>query len=210
MEKEKKMKTRVLIIIFAISGMLVMFSMPDVSACLCDELTLEQRINQADVVFSGTAYETPWHFSNDYVAAGFSVQSVWKGADSFPLIENGHVPVVTAKVSTACGLNLIQGKEYLIYAEIVDDSLQTTTCDGSWFLDGRADDVKALVAMGSTHHFIDAREVKGSSSDDCRGPGLFTVEECEFEKLVRNVFLPVGIALPIVGLLVFFIWRIRK
>ena len=126
------------------------------------------------------------------------------------MIEDGHVTVVTAKVSTACGINFIADKECLVYAKIDNNNLYITTCDGSWFLDGRAEDVEMLDAMGATHHFIDAREVKGSSSDDCRGPGPFTAEECEFEKLVRNVFLPVGIALPIVGLSVFFIWRKRK
>ena len=172
------------------------FSISGASACLCDGLTIEQKIDQADVIFSGTAYENPWNFSKDKVAAGFSVNVVWKGADSFTLIKTGHVPVVTTKVSTACGINLIKDKEYLIYAKVVDNNLQTTTCDGSWFLDGKGDDIKALGAIGTTHHFIDAREIKGSSSDDCRGPGLFTFEQCEFEKLVRNVFLPVGIALP--------------
>jgi hypothetical protein len=199
-------------IIFALIGFVTIigFSVSNASACLCDDLTVEQKINQADVVFSGTVYENPWNFSKDKVAAGFSVQAVWKGADSFPQIKTGHVPVATAKVSTACGVNLIKDKEYLIYAKIVNDNLQTTTCDGSWFLDGKGDDVKILGEMGATHHFIDARKMKGYSSDDCRGPGLFTVEQCEFEKLVRNVFLPVGIALPIVGGTVFFLWRKRR
>ncbi|AFS82593.1 hypothetical protein [Candidatus Nitrosopumilus sediminis] len=200
------MKTRLLIIIviaaLGFSG--------TAFACLCDDLTVEQRINQADVVFSGTVYEVPWDFSNDSIAAGFSVQKVWKGADSFPLIKNGHVPVSTAKVSTACGINLIKDKEYLIYAKIVDASLHTTTCDGSWFLDGRNDDVKILETIGSTHAFSDAHEIKSSQSHDCRGPGLYSVEECEFGKLVRNIFLPLGVALPIVGMSVFFLWRKRK
>ena len=200
------MKTRVLII-FAIG--LIGFT-GTAFACLCDDLTIEQRINRADVVFSGTINDSPWNFSEESIAAGFDVKTVWKGADSFPLIEDGHVTVVTAKASTACGINFIAGKEYLVYAKIDNNDLYATTCDGSWFLDGRAKDVNVLDAMGAMHHFIDARETKGSSSDDCRGPGLFTVEECEFEKLVRNVFLPVGIALPIVGLSVFFIWRKRR
>ncbi|WP_420545500.1 cobalamin biosynthesis protein CbiN [Nitrosopumilus sp.] len=179
-------------------------------ACLCDDLTIEKRVNQADVVFSGTIKDSPWNFSEEFIAAGFDVKTVWKGADSFPLIEDGYVTVVTAKVSTACGVNFIAGKEYLVYAKIDNNGLYATTCAGSWFLDGRADDVEMLDAMGATHHFIDARQVKGSSSDDCRGPGPFTVKECEFEKLVRNVLLPVGIALPLVGLSVFFIWRKRR
>ena len=179
-------------------------------ACLCDELTVDQRINNADVVFSGTIQGNTWNHFDKNIVAGFDVQTIWKWSDSFPLIENGHVEVITPKVSTACGVNFIADKEYLVYAKTDGTNLYTTTCDGSWFLDGRADDLKVLDAMGATHHFIDAREIKGSSSDDCRGPGPFTVEECEFEKLVRAVFLPVGIALPIVGMSVFFIWRKRK
>jgi len=201
------MKTSLLTITISI-GLLV--SVPYAFACLCDELTIEQKINQADVVFSGTVYETPWDFSDDSIAVGFSVQVVWKGADSFPSIKNGHVPVSTAKVSTACGMNLIKDKEYLIYAKIVGGNLQTTTCDGSWFLDGRTEDIKELDEIGSTHHFIDARKIKSYQSHDCKGPGLFTEEQCEFDKLVRNVFLPIVIALPIVGTTVFFLWRKRK
>ena len=179
-------------------------------ACLCDDLTIEQRINRADVVFSGTINNSPWNFSEESIAAGFDVKTVWKGADLFPVITNGHVTVITAKVSTACGANFIKDEDYLIYAKIDGDNLQTSTCDGSWFLDGRNDDVEILRTIDSTHVFIDAREIKGFSSSDCRGPGLHSVEECEFEKLTRTVFLPIGIALPIVGISVFFIWRIRK
>ena len=179
-------------------------------ACLCDELTIEQRINRADVVFSGTMSDIMQDHYDKNMSAGFNVQTVWKGVDSFPLIENGHVRVITPKISTACGVIFIAEKQYLIYAKTDGNNLYTTTCDGSWFLDGRAEDVKALDAMGATHHFIDAREMKGSASDDCRGPGPFTVEQCEFDKLVRNVFLPIGISLPIAGVSIFFIWRKRK
>ncbi len=149
-------------------------------------------------------------FSEGSIVAGFDVKTIWKGADSFPLIKDGYVTVITAKVSTACGVNFIKDKGYLIYAKIDGNNLHTSTCDGSWFLDGRNDDVEILRNMGSTHAFIDAREIKYSISHDCRGPGPFTVEQCEFEKLVRTVFLPIGIALPIVGVSVFFIWRNRK
>ena len=183
--------------------------MPNASACLCDELTIEQRINQADVVFSGSIYETPWNFSKDYVAAGFSAQVIWKGADSFPLIKNGHVPVATANVSTACGVNLIKDKEYLVYAKIVDNTLQTTTCDGSWFLDGRNDDIEVLKKKGGTHYFLDARDVKGSSIE-CGGPGLESKEDCEFGQIVRQVILPLAVAVPIVGISTSVIWRKRK
>ena len=56
-------------------------------ACLCDDLTVEQRINQADVVFSGTVRGDTWNFSEDSIAAGFDIKNIWKGSDSFPLIE---------------------------------------------------------------------------------------------------------------------------
>ncbi len=203
------MKTRLLIII-AVLGIFTGFSITDAYACLCDDLTIEQRINQADVIFSGTVNDNTWNFSEKSIAASFDVQAVWKGADSFPLIQKGHVTVITAKVSTACGVNFIQDKEYLIYAKIDDNNLQTSICGGSWFLDGRNDDIETLKKIGSQYTFVDAREIKSSLSYDCRGPGPFSVEECEFEKLVREVFLPIGIALSIVGITVFFLWRKRK
>ncbi|MCV0367746.1 MAG: cobalamin biosynthesis protein CbiN, partial [Nitrosopumilus sp.] len=94
------MKTRLLIFTFVLSIMPIIFLTPDVSACLCDGLTVEQRINQADVIFSGTAKDNPWNFSDDSIATGFDVHRVWKGGDVFPLIKNGFVTVSTAKVST--------------------------------------------------------------------------------------------------------------
>ena len=201
--KKMQLKTR-LLIIFSIG--IIGFS-GTAYACMCDDLTIEQRINQADVVFSGTISGDTWNFSEDSIAAGFDVRAIWKGSNSFPLIENGYVTVITAKVTTACGVPFIKNKEYLIYAKIDGDNLQTTTCDGSWFLDGRNGDVEILKNMGFTHVFVDARENKYSSSYDCKSPGLHSVEECEFGKLVRNIFLPVGIASPIVGVTVFFLWR---
>lgn len=178
-------------------------------ACLCDDLTVEQRINQADVVFSGTVTEQPWSFSDEYVISNFAIQVVWKGADSFPLVKNGHVSIITPTVSTACGVNLIQNKEYLIYAKIQGDDLKTTTCDGSWFLDGRNDDIDALKKIGGIHYFLDAREIKGSSVE-CGGPGLESKENCEFGKIMTQIILPLVIAIPIVAVSVFLIWRKRK
>ncbi|MCA9827962.1 MAG: cobalamin biosynthesis protein CbiN [Nitrosopumilus sp.] len=201
------MKTR-LLVLFIIGT--IGFSFPFVFACQCVESTLEQRIENADVIFSGKLYPHVWDFSKLKIAGNFNVIQVWKGSDSFPQITTGDVTVVTGVDSGMCGVQFIPNNEYLIFAKIDGDVLTTNTCSGSWFLDGRAEYVKELDAIGSTHHFIDAREIKRSSSDDCRGPGPYTVEQCEFDKLVRNVFLPVGIALPIVVITVFFLWRKRK
>ena len=52
-------------------------------ACLCDDLTVEQRINQADVIFSGTINGNTWEHSEKYIAAGFDVQVVWKDLTLF-------------------------------------------------------------------------------------------------------------------------------
>lgn len=201
------MKTRILIIT---TVGLIGLSFPFVFACECMGSTLEQRIENSDVIFSGKLYPNVWDFSEHKIAGNFNVIQVWKGADSFPQITTGDVTVVTGVDSGICGVKFIPNNKYLIFAKIDGDVLATSSCSGSWFLDGRADDVQALDAMRATHHFIDAREIKYSVSHDCRDPGPFTIEQCEFEKLVRNVFLPIGIALPIVGVSVFFIWRKRK
>ncbi|MDH3489740.1 MAG: hypothetical protein OEL56_04755 [Nitrosopumilus sp.] len=65
------------------------------------------------------------------LATGFDVHRVWKGDDIFPIIKSGFVTVSTAKVSTSCGVNFIQDKEYLIYGKIDGNNLQNTICDGS-------------------------------------------------------------------------------
>lgn len=185
-------------------------SFSSVFACECEESTVEQRIENADVIFSGKLYPNTWDFSKHKIAGNFDVIKVWKGAESFPQITTGDVTVVTGIDDGICGVKFVPNNKYLIFAQIDGDVLKTSICSGSWFLDGRADDVNVLDKMGSTHVFIDAREMKGSLSYDCKGPGLFTEEQCEFDKLVRNIFLPVGIALPIVGVTVFFLWRKRK
>lgn len=192
-----------------VSGV-VMFSFGHVFACECKETSAEQKIENAQVIFSGKLKGDTWEFSKHHIAADFAVKTVWKGATDYPSIETGDVTVVTALDSGLCGVKFIPEKMYLIYAQIDDDNLITSSCSGSWFLDGKGDEVRLLNEIGSTHHFVDAREIKGSSSDDCRGPGLQTVEQCEFDKLIRNVFLPIGIAVPIVGTSVFFLWRKRK
>jgi hypothetical protein len=196
-------------VIFLILVGFVGFFFPFVFACECSESTLEQRIENSDVIFSGKLYPNTWDFSKLMIAGNFDVIQVWKGADSFPQITTGDVTVVTGVDDGICGVKFIPNNKYLIFAQIDGGVLQTSSCSGSWFFDGRADDVKALDAIGASRYFVDAREIKGSSSYDCKGPGLFTEEQCEFDKLVRNVFLPVGISLPIVGTTVFFLWRKR-
>lgn len=86
------MKTR-LLIIFALG--LTGLSFPFVFACECVGSTLEQRIENSDVIFSGKLYPNVWNFSELKIAGNFNVIQVWKGTDSFPQIATGDVTVVT-------------------------------------------------------------------------------------------------------------------
>ncbi|MGY5148047.1 MAG: hypothetical protein ACW9W4_08620 [Candidatus Nitrosopumilus sp. bin_7KS] len=141
------MKTRLLIMftigIIGLTGL----SFPFVFACECVGSTLEQRIENSDVIFSGKLYPNVWDFSEHKIAGNFNVIQVWKGADSFPQIVTGDVTVVTGVDSGICGVEFVPNNKYLIFAKIDGDVLATSSCSGSWFLDGRADDVKALNAM---------------------------------------------------------------
>ena len=200
------MKTRILCVFLSL-GFFVLLYAQQAFACECKETTIEQKIESAQVIFSGSIEGNMRKFSDNHIASNFAVKKVWKGASDFPMIQTGDVTVVTAANDGLCGVRFISDKTYLIYAHIDGDNLRTSACSGSWFLDGRGDEVKILNEIGSTHHFVDAREIKGHYSDDCRRPGLHTIEECEFNKLVRNVFLPFAIAAPIVGAVVFLLWR---
>lgn len=202
------MKARILCIFLMLGFFVVLYPL-EAFACECKETTIEQKIKNAQVIFSGSLEGNIWESSDNHIAANFAVKTVWKGASDFPLIETGDVTVVTSADDGLCGVRFISDKVYLIYAHIDGDNLVTSACSGSWFLDGKGDEVRILNEIGSTHHFVDAREIKGHYSDDCRGPGLHTIEECEFDKLVRNVFLPFGIAVPIVGAVAFLLWRKR-
>lgn len=70
------MKTR-LLIIFALG--LTGLSFPFVFACECVGSTLEQRIENSDVIFSGKLYPNVWNFSELKIAGNFNVIQVWKG-----------------------------------------------------------------------------------------------------------------------------------
>lgn len=141
------MKTRLLIMftigIIGLTGL----SFPIIFACECGESTVEQRIENSDVIFSGKLYPNVWDFSEHKIAGNFNVIQVWKGADSFPQITTGDVTVVTGVDSGICGVEFVPNNKYLIFAKIDGDVLATSSCSGSWFLDGRADDVQALNAM---------------------------------------------------------------
>ena len=184
-------------------------TLPHAFACSCIETTTEQRIENAQVIFSAKLTGDIWKLDDQHIAANFTVHKVWKGAESFLLIETGDVKVVTGVDSGICGVNFIPEKDYLIFAQIDGDYLQTTSCSGSWFLDGMQDDVDTLDQIGSTHVFVDAKETKGKPVE-CGGPGLTSKEQCEYEQLTRQVFLPLVIAFSIIGVSVFLIWKKRK
>ena len=178
-------------------------------ACECKESTVEQRIENAQVIFSGKLYGDVWESSDHHMEGNFAVKKTWKGAESFPSIKTGNVKVVTAVDSGLCGVKFVPNKDYLIFAQIDGENLRTSSCSGSWFLDGRGNEVRALEKIGSTHVFIDAREIKGKNSE-CGGPGLTSKEQCEFDNIIRQVVLPLAVTAPIVGASIFLIWRKRK
>lgn len=177
-------------------------------ACECTGSTIEQKIESAQVIFSGKLSEEIWEYPEHNIMGHFKVKKVWKGAELFPLIQTGDVKVVTAMDSGLCGVKFIPNKEYLIFAQIDGENLHTSSCSGSWFLDGRANDVKILDKIGSTHAFVDARDSKRTTIE-CNGPGLFyeSKEQCEYEKLIREIVLPLAIAFPILGISTFIVWR---
>lgn len=203
------MKSRLLIVLLLITGVCTFSSSPSAFACACVDSTVQQRIDYADVIFSGKLYPNIWEHTDHYIAGNFAVKKIWKGAEEFPSIITGDVAVVTGVDSGNCGVKFVPNNDYLIFAKIDGDVLKTNSCSGSWFLDGREDDVAVLEEYGSTHAFIDAREVKGSTVE-CGGAGFTSKEECESAKLFREVILPMLISFPIIGVSVFVIWRKKQ
>lgn len=124
----------------------VMFAF-SVSACSCIQpQSPTNAMETADAVFSGTVEKvtaTSFGSSINSVTYTFKRGNIWKGPE--PVM----IEVKTASNSAACGVNLEEGKEYLVYAYYAEDEsgkqeLTTTLCSRTALLSEATEDLKAL------------------------------------------------------------------
>ncbi|WP_392545070.1 hypothetical protein [Oryzobacter telluris] len=100
------------------------------AACSCAALpSLAEAAARADVVFVGTLVETrspgPPTSSGDAVARAFTVTEVRKGSAS------AVTEVRTAASGASCGLEVEQGRTYVVVATSTSDGLRSSLCDGT-------------------------------------------------------------------------------
>ena len=100
------------------------------AACSCAaEASVAQAAARADVVFVGTLVGTrapalPTS-SGDAVARAFAVTEVRKGSAS------AVTEVRTAASGASCGLEVGQGRSYVVMARSTPDGLRSSLCDGT-------------------------------------------------------------------------------
>lgn len=131
----------------------IMFAF-SVSACSCIQpQSPTKALENADVVFSGTVEKVTtasFGSSINSVTYTFKRGNIWKGPESV------MIEVKTASNSAACGVNLEEGKEYLVYAYYAEDEsgkqeLTTTLCSRTALLVDAANDISELNGVKNSH-----------------------------------------------------------
>ena len=112
---------RLFIIVFFLSGFLPLF------ACKCckDTLTANERLENAWVVFKGTATEE----NNNWMSGGkkytFVVEESWKQ-------QANRVMYVNTPFEHLCGMRFEVGKKYMVFAKKDKRKLVTDCCFGNF------------------------------------------------------------------------------
>ncbi|MHA6484259.1 hypothetical protein ACX1C1_20405 [Paenibacillus sp. strain BS8-2] len=98
-------------------------------ACSCMQpVTVEEEKERSDAIFDGTVISSNKPKSSkifssaDSITWTFEAHEVWKG-EVTPIIN-----VASALSSTSCGYEFQEGKRYLVYAHMVDGSLEASFC----------------------------------------------------------------------------------
>jgi hypothetical protein len=95
------------------------------SACECKELSLEDALRRADVVFTGRVVGLGLDYERGERIATMKVDRVFKGDVS------GRLRVVTALTEAACGYMFAREKTYVIFARAKAGRVATSLCEGN-------------------------------------------------------------------------------
>jgi hypothetical protein len=132
MKAAHKMLLLVLISAGLIAGMLSA-RVPRAYACSCvtqevsEEENIHQKFERADAVFAGKALNSSDpETDTDELSIRFQVLKVWKGPVS-PILTVNNDP-------STCGLSIVEGSEYLVYAYGGQNHLKIGLCTGTTLL----------------------------------------------------------------------------
>ncbi|WP_409271913.1 hypothetical protein V1499_19805 [Neobacillus sp. SCS-31] len=145
-----------------------------VAACSCaGPQPVETEFQNKTAVFSGKVLKIEdrnfnlfTQSSADPLTIIFEVKSVWKGPSQSQLI------VTTAKSSASCGVNLIEGNEYLVYASGKTGKLETGLCDRTELLQNAAEDLQTLGAGTKPEEIVNLETGGAGTSKWIVGSGL--------------------------------------
>ncbi len=141
------------LLVSMLTALTIVFAL-SVSACSCIQpQSPTKALENADAVFLGTVEKvTTSSFENSInsVTYTFKRGNIWKGPESV------MIEVKTASNSAACGVNLEEGKEYLVYAYYAEDEsgkqeLTTTLCSRTALVADAANDINELNGVKNSH-----------------------------------------------------------
>jgi len=131
---------------------LLLFSAYNAYACSCAQTSLEDRIANSQVIFSGTVNEVTGASGGRCgpKTATIKVNKTWKG----DLPDTVEMPMSDGCVG--CGMYLSNGATYLIYGTMKDGKAYTSMCSGSRPINQLPEDVTKLDAYFSEVSGLDA------------------------------------------------------
>ncbi|WP_068900572.1 hypothetical protein [Planomonospora sphaerica] len=101
------------------------------SACSCAERTPRQLVEAAEVVFSATATDVR---VGESTLGGGSVTAVLHTDHVYKGEPGAESAVFTRAHGSACGYEFVEGRRYLVFADVRDSRLVTTLCSGNRLL----------------------------------------------------------------------------
>lgn len=143
------LRTRTLASTLLALGLIFFSASTSVSACSCiPELDVALALDQSDAVFAGRvvglqltsrlSWDPSVSFATEDLVVRVAASSWWKGAP------NVYATVYTAFTCCACGFSFEIGESFLIYADLVDGVLRTSTCTRTSLLSAASEDLVVL------------------------------------------------------------------
>ena len=112
-----------------IIGLLVLVNIQLVDACSCAQLSLDEYINEADLIFVGKATRISKPFitidPTEAVKVSLDVTRAYKGD------VGKEITIETPQDSASCGYSFEEGGEYLVYGTKENGITSTNLCSGT-------------------------------------------------------------------------------
>ena len=127
---------KLLLIVLSVLGLLLTAS---ACSCIMPKPPLD-AMEDADAVFRGKVVQIDSAMINGLPnkVATFDLYESWKGP------QRAKLRVETASNSAACGINFIEGEEYVVYAYGLAENLTSSLCDRTAQTEYAQDDLDAL------------------------------------------------------------------